>query len=197
MIKEPQEIAPLIEEAVRDRSKVRKIMALLYDTDMEVRFMAAKALGEVARVRPEFIRQIWGRILNASDDTMSCWGVSEGLGEIARNMPELRGKILTRLRKFMKDESTCQGFIWAVCRIGQVDRERIGDFIPDLLGFLDSGEVCMIGQAVWALGELRAGEARERIRSFAGDRRETWIYDNDSVRVKSLGAIAEEALEKL
>lgn len=197
MVTESREIALLVEEAIKDRSRVRKIISLLYNADMEVRFLGAKALGEVAKARPEFIRQVWGRILNATDDTMSCWGVAEGLGEIARNMPDLRGKILLRFKKFEKDESTCQGFVWAICRIGQVDIVRIGDFIPELIRFLQSKDVCMTGQVIWALGELRITGAAEKIRSFIDDERETWIYENDSPVIKRVSMIAEEALKKL
>lgn len=197
MVMEQKDVSILVDEAVNDRSKLRKIVSLLYDADMEVRLSAAKALGEVARIKPDYIRQIWHRILNATDDTMSCWGVSEGLGEIARNLPDLRGKILVRLMKFRRDESTCQGFIWAICRIGQVDREKISEFIPNLIGFLDSGDACMVGQVIWALGELRITETKDRIRGFLSDERETWIYENDAPVIKSIGRIAEEAVRKL
>lgn len=137
------------------------------------------------------------RIFYAFDDTMSCWGVAEGLGEIARNMPELRGKITLLLSKFQHDESTCQGFVWAICRIGQVDITKIKNFIPGLISLLDSKEVCMLGQAIWALGELEILEVTERIKGFLNDNREIWIYENDSVKRKTIGEIAKEAVKKI
>jgi HEAT repeat protein len=197
VVREPKNSTTLINEVVNDRRKLRSLISLLYDSDIENRFMAAKALGEVARVKPEFIISIWRRILDATDDTMSCWGVAEALGEIARNMPELRGKILLRLRKFQKDESTCQGFIWAICRIGQVEIDRVKEFMPDLISFLESREPCMLGQAIWALGELRITEAMDKIKTFLNDNRQTWVYNNDSACIKTIGQIAEEAVRKL
>ncbi len=187
----------LIREAVQDPRKIKGIISSLYDEDMEQRFAAAKALGEIARIMPDQISRKWRRIFEAFDDTMSCWGIAEAMGEIARNIPELRGKISLRLRKFQRDECTCQGYLWAVCRIGQVEMEKVRDWIPDLLSALDSKNVCIVGQAIWALGELGIGEGREKIRDFLSDSRETWLYENDSVLVKKIGTIATEALAKL
>jgi hypothetical protein len=179
------------------RKQLRQIIGGLYGVDMQKRFASAQALGRIAKDDSETIEKTWNRIFYAFDDTMSCWGVAEGLGEIARNLPRLRSKILTLLRKFQADESSCQGFIWAVCRIGQVDRKLVGDFIPDLERAVESGASCMIGQALWAIGELRLVKNLSAVRRFLNDGRETWIYENDSVRRRTLGDIAGEALQKL
>jgi hypothetical protein len=176
---------------------LRQIIGGLYGVDMQKRFESAKALGRIAKDDPDTIEKTWNRIFYAFDDTMSCWGVAEGLGEIARNLPRLRSKILALLRKFQDDESSCQGFIWAVCRIGQVDRTLIDDFIPNLTRAMDSGASCMIGQSLWAAGELGLVNSISSISRFLNDDRETWIYENDSVRRRTLGDIAGEALQKL
>lgn len=190
-------LSSMVEEAVGDHKKLRNIISLLYDEDMEQRFLAAKALGEVAKRDPEMMRQRWERIFRAFDDTMSCWGAAEALGEIARNLPGQRSKIVLFLRGFRKDECSCQGYIWGMCRICQVEENRIGDFAPDLMGFLESRNVCMTGQAIWAAGELNIKEAAGKIKGFLNDSRETWLFENDSVSVKTIGKIAEEALAKL
>lgn len=179
------------------RKRLRQIIGGLYGVDMQKRFESAQALGQIARDDPDTIEKTWNRIFYAFDDTMSCWGVTEGLGEIARNLPRLRSRILTLLRKFQADESSCQGFIWAVCRIGQVDRKLVDDFIPDLERAVDSGASCMIGQALWAIGELGIVRKLPAVRHFLNDGRETWIYENDSVCRRTLGDIADEALQKL
>ena len=177
--------------------RLRQIIGGLYGVDMQKRFESAKALGLIAKDDPDTIEKTWNRIFYAFDDTMSCWGVAEGLGEIARNLPRLRSKILALLRKFQEDESSCQGFIWAVCRIGQVDRKLVDDFIPDLKRAIDSGASCMIGQSLWAVGELGIVDGVSAANRFLNDGRETWIYENDSVRRMTLGEIAGEALQKL
>ena len=192
-----ERIKGLVDEALRDHQKIKRIISLLYDQDMEKRLLGAKALGEIARIEPEVIKKRWNRIFYAFDDTMSCWGAAEALGEIGRNLPEMRSRIILFLRKFEKDEVSCQGFIWAVTRIGQVDREKVKDIIPDLMGFLNSKDACMVGQAIWALGELRVQEAIEKIKGFLEDKRETWIYDNSSVRLMSIAGIALEAIYKI
>lgn len=179
------------------RKRLRQIIGGLYGVDMQKRFESAQALGQIARDDPDTIEKTWNRIFYAFDDTMSCWGVAEGLGEIARNLPRLRSRILTLLRKFQADESSCQGFIWAVCRIGQVDRKLVDDFIPDLERAVDSGASCMIGQALWAIGELGIVSKLPAARHFLNDGRETWIYENDSVCRRTLSDIADEALQKL
>lgn len=75
---------------------------------------------------------------------MSCWGAAGGLGEIARNMPELRDKLILHLKKFQRDEASCQGYVWAVTRVGQVDRGKISALIPGLVRYLDSDEACPV-----------------------------------------------------
>ncbi len=192
-----EKIDLLVEDALRDHRNLKRIISLLYDTEMENRLLGARALGEIARREPESIKKRWNRIFYAFDDTMSCWGAAEALGEIGRNLPEMRSRILLFLRKFEKDEISCQGFIWAVTRIGQVDREKIEPLIPELIKFLDSEEPCLIGQAIWAMGELRIKKTSDRIRSFLGDSRKTWLYENDSAVIKTLSLIAQEALNKL
>jgi len=57
MRKGPEDITELVEGVTRDHSKLRNIISLLYDEDMSRRFMAAKALGEIARLEPELMKQ--------------------------------------------------------------------------------------------------------------------------------------------
>ncbi len=179
------------------RDSIRDIVTGLYGVDMQKRFDAALALGHLAKDDPDTVMRVWNRIFYAFDDTMSCWGAAEGLGEIARNMPAMRTKILTLLRKFAADEASCQGFVWAVCRIGQADSKLIEDIIPDIERACASGAACMVGQSLWALGELGVSGCEDRLATFLQDTRETWLYENDAVRKKTIGEIAGEALSKL
>src|SRR5512143_1017026 len=179
------------------RNSIRDIVAGLYGVDMQKRFDAAMALGRLAKDDPDAVTRVWNRIFYAFDDTMSCWGAAAALGEIARNMPGLRTKILALLRKFAADEASCQGFVWAVCRIGQIDLKLIEDIIPDLDRASASHAACMVGQSLWALGELRISGCEDRLRTFLEDDRETWLYENDAVRKKTIAEIAGEALKKI
>lgn len=191
-------IAPLVEEALKDHGKLRNIVSLLYHEDMAERLRAALALGEITRRDPELMQQRWQRIFRAFDDTMSCWGVAEALAEIARNMPkEHRGKLVNFLRGFKRDDCSCQGYIWGMCRICKIEGGRVNDFVPELEAFLDSQNICMRAQALWALGELVRKESAERIRTFLKDVNEVWIFEDGSVSRKSIGTIAGEALKKM
>jgi hypothetical protein len=179
------------------RTLIRDIVAGLYGVDMQKRFEAALALGRLAKDDPDAVMRVWNRIFYAFDDTMSCWGAAEGLGEIARNMPGMRTKILALLRKFANDESSCQGFVWALCRIAQVDRQLIDEIMPDLERAGASPAVCMVGQTLWALGELGITGSEDRLKAFLKDTRKTWLYESDIVQQKTLAEIASEALKKL
>ncbi len=185
----------LVDAVIRDHRNIKRVIALLYDASMENRLLGALAIGEIAKRSPEIIKKRWNRIFYAFDDTMSCWGAAEALGEIGRNVPEMRSRIVLFLRKFERDEISCQGFIWAITRIGQVDREKVEEIIPDIIRFLDSQDACMVGQAIWALGELKVSSAIERIKGFLKDERQTWFYDNDTVRIARISEIAREALK--
>ncbi len=55
----------------------------------------------------------------------------------------------------------------------------------------------MLGQTIWALGELEILEVTERIKGFLDNDREIWIYENDSVKRKTIGEIAGEAVKKM
>jgi hypothetical protein len=187
----------LVQDVLLDNKKLKHVLALLYDTDMEKRFSAARALGEIGARNPSLIEHKWRRIYAACDDTMSCWGVGEALGEIARAMPELRKRIILLLGKFYRDECTCQGYLWALARIGRVDRYSIAEQLPNLERALYSANICLVGQALWSVGELEITEATERVQKLTSDDREMWLYENDAVRVKKVGIIATEALEKI
>ncbi len=187
----------LAEEAIQTPSKIRQIVTLLYNDDMERRFVAVKALGEIARRDPELLNRRWERIFGTFDDTMSCWGAAEAIGEIARNMPpQQRSRIVHFLRVFRRDDCSCMGYLWGMCRISQVDPRWIAEFSAELQQFLTSANICIRGQALWALGELRIKAADACVKDCLADERETWCYENDAVCRKQIRTIAEEALQK-
>lgn len=190
-------IEGLVDDVLRDHRKLKRVISFLYDADMRNRLLGALTIGEIAKKSPEIIKKRWNRIFYAFDDTMSCWGAAEALGEIGRNIPEMRSKIVLFLRKFGNDEISCQGFIWAITRIGQVDREKIRNFIPDLIRFLDSKDACMVGQAIWSLGELEVSEIVDKIEAFSRDERQTWFYDNETARLAKVLEIARESIAKI
>ena len=195
---ETPEARNLAREAVEHPEKIRQIIALLYNDDMERRFVAVKALGEIAHCAPQLMLQRWERIFHSFDDTMSCWGAAEAVGEIARNIPpENRTKIVQFLRNFRRDDCSCMGYLWGMCRICQVDRKWLSEFVPELLQFLSSANICIRGQALWALGELGIRDAAGSMEGFLGDEGETWCYENDIVCRKKIKTIAGEALGKL
>jgi HEAT repeat protein len=82
-------------------------------------------------------------------------------------------------------------------RICQVDRNWIPEFVSELQEFLTSSNICIRGQALWALGELRIKGAAGSMKEFLRDEGETWYYENEEVRKKQIRTIAEEALGKL
>ncbi len=191
------DINMLADEAIKDHGKMRNIVKLLYDEDLMRRFTAAKALGEIAKREPELMQRRWERIFRSFDDTMSCWGAAEALGEIARNLPAYRGRIAIFMKVFKKDDCGCQGYIWGMCRICQVERDKTGEFVQELEAFLNSSNACIRGQALWALGELRVKGMVERMKYFLEDEGETWYYDNEAVNRGEIKTIAADALRKM
>ncbi len=187
----------LVSEFLKGTKKFRHILALLYDEDMETRFLGAKVLGEVTRLKPECIRTKWYRLFCSFGDTMSCWGVAEGLGEIGRNLPESRGKIALLLKRFRNDRVTCQGYVWAVCRIGQVDRNQMKSAISGLGGFLMSADDDIVGQTIWAIGELDLRDLCGRLKPLSGDPGTVRIYDHETVRSAPIARLVGEAYEKI
>ncbi len=195
---ESREAISLADEAIQNPSKIRQIVSLLYHDDMERRFIAVQALGEIARRDPALMSQRWERIFRSFDDTMSCWGAAEALGEIARNMPQQnRSRIVQFLKVFRRDDCSCMGYLWGMCRICQIDQRWISEFVSELKEFLSSSNVCIRGQALWALGELRIEDAAGRMKEFLNDEGETWYYENEAVCRKKIKTITGEALEKL
>jgi HEAT repeat protein len=188
----------LADEAIKHPPKIRQIVSLLYNDDIERRFVAVQALGAIARREPELMNWRWERIFHSFDDTMSCWGAAEAIGEIARNMPQQnRLRLVQFLRNFRRDDCSRMGYLWGMCRICQIDQRWIAEFIPELQSFLSSANICIRGQALWALGELRIKEAAGRVKELLGDEGETWYYENDAVCRRQIKTIAGEALEKL
>ncbi len=188
----------LAEEAIKNPAKIRQIVSLLYNEDLERRFIAVVALGEIAKREPALMTQRWERIFRSFDDTMSCWGAAEALGEIARNMPQHnRSRIVQFLKAFRRDDCSCMGYLWGMCRICQVDQRWIQEFVSELKEFLSSANICIRGQALWALGELRIKELSGRMKGFLNDEGETWYYGNNEVCRNKIKTIAAEALGKL
>ncbi len=83
-----------------------------------------------------------------------------------------------------------------MCRICQIDQRWISEFASELEEFLSSANICIRGQALWALGELRIKEAAGSMNNFLHDEGETWYYENEAVCRKKINAIAGEALKK-
>jgi HEAT repeat protein len=101
------------------------------------------------------------------------------------------------LKNFRRDDCSCLGYIWGMCRICQIDRNEIQNFAPELEKFLHSLNICIRGQALWALGELGIKDAAGSIKNFLSDEGETWFYENEAACRGTIREIAEEALEKL
>ncbi len=191
------EIDHLVASCLDNPKCLKTVVTLLYDLEMSNRLMAAKVLGEIARVRPDLIRKRWQRIFYAFDDTMSCWGAAEALGEIGRNLPDLRGKIILLLKKFEKDDASCQGYIWAITRIAQVDRSKCEQFIPEIIRFINAKDICLKAQAIWSAKELGLPEAVPFVEKNVDDAREVMIYSNNSVVKTTIRSLARETLEVL
>ncbi len=193
----------LIDMVQEDRLVLRKMQRLLYNADPATRWQAVVMLGGVAgaiaQEDPAAVGDLLRRLLYAANDSAAAnWGTIETVGEIIRHQPGLYGSFVRHILGLMGDEPSRPAILWAIGRIGgrypKIVRNSSFFALFDLLG---SKDATIRGHAVWALGQVRAAEARGAVLRLRNDEEEFELFDGNKVSTTTVGNEARRAIKRM
>lgn len=195
------------EEITKVPASVHKIINILislsYDKKQYISWRAMESIGivskEIAKSDPEKVRNIVGRLLWMIRDESGGigWSVPETLGEIVRNSPQLFADIAPIIASFHEEKMLASGVLWALGRIGKINNETVGYAIPIVLPYLQSSDHTLRAYAAFVLGRFGAVGAVSKLEQLRSDNNAVIFYNDGELHQKTVGAFAEEALEKL
>ena len=188
--------------AGNDRKLVRNLQRLLYSGDDEFRQRAADLLGRAAAVIAEEDPRIIARLLQSlftsiSDTAASSWGAFEAIGEIVSRRTDLFAGYIPQLYQFLPDGTRKAQALKALGKIALSRPQLLRSVTFHVISLLNDTDPKVRGYAAWILGNLRAHEVREDLKKLLDQPYEVEIYENGNLGKKSLGQVAQEALEKL
>jgi len=191
---------------------LRQLQACLPSSDPRIKWRAVQALGQLApdlAARDiESLRNFVRRLLWALNEESGAvpWGMAEGLGETLARVPALAQEYACLLVCHVWPEGRLlafaplqRGAVWALGRLAQAQPEllrslgAVGHLLP-LLDWLDPG---VRGLAVWALGLLGAGEARDRLAALLGDQGQVEMGQDGEPMLTTVADLAARALARL
>ncbi len=179
------------------------LITLSYDKTKSMSWRAIEAMGvvsrETARTDPETVRNIVGRLLWMIRDESGGigWSCPEMLGEIVRNNRVLFADVAPVIVSFHEEKMLRSGVLWAIGRMGRINNETVGYAIPVVLPYLQSEDNTVRGYAAFALGELGAVGAAQKLEQIKNDDSSIYCYEHGELNKKRVGEIAAEAILKI
>jgi hypothetical protein len=189
------------------RRVINPLFSFLLSTDPRVRWTAVTGFGAVvsrlADQDMESARVVMRRLTWQLNDESGGigWGCPEAMGEIVachRGLAEEYAGVLVSYvdegGNFLEYEPLRRGALWGIARAAQARPSSVRRAKPHLTLFLDSPDNASRGLATWALGLLKAGEARSKIERLTSDNSELLLYRNRKLEACRLADLAREAL---
>lgn len=198
--KEFEAIAKLAQDKQR---VVRYLFSFLYSTDDLLHWRAAEALGAVAGRRASNDtdegrniprRLIWSL---AEESGATAWPAPEALGAVVSSRISLFPDLAPITLSFIEDPILSRGVLWAARKIGEQRPDLIQGSIPGVIKLLSDDDTTLRGHAAWALGAMRAEEAREALRGLQDDPDTLYIYDSGELIKKTVGELAKASLAEI
>ena len=196
------ELDPLVASAGTDRRLLRNLKRLLYSPDELLRRRAAEALGRVSAALYETDPGAVSRLLqelfsSVTDTAASTWGAIDAIGEIIRFRSDAFSSFIPHLAQLSRDRSLLEDVLRALVEIGRTRPGVLNMSLNHLLPLLEDPEPRVQGHAALLIGQLRLGEARAALERLSTTRAEVSIYENGYTLKKTVGQLAEEALDLL
>ena len=185
------------------KSVFRMLISLTYDKKTLISWRAIEAVGlvskEIARTRPELVRNTVGRLLWMIRDESGGigWSSPEMLGEIVRNNPEQFADIAPIIVSFLDEDMLSAGVLRAIGRIGGKDAELVRHSAPLILPYLHNPDPLLRGLAAWAIGRIGTEEVVAELERLRSDGNKIIIYDEGELKEKTVGELAERAIKEI
>jgi len=97
----------------------------------------------------------------------------------------------------LTEEFSRAPMLWGIGRMAEVHPERLGEVVPYLLACLEDRDPQVRGLGAWALGKMKAPEAREPLQKLLGDEARVQLYDRGNLHSETVAQLAREALAAL
>lgn len=189
----------LVSLLLDDRRVVTALNRLIFDSDELIRWRAVTALGWVAKEDPFLLEKVIGRLIyTMNDDSGSIgWTAPQALGEVCANDPDLVEDFFPVVISAANLPVFRRGVVWAIGRVASVRPDLVEDTGPVLVRCLSDPDPDVRGEACRALGCLGWARDREEIERLTLDQKELTVYEAGELVTKTVGRMAEEALEVL
>lgn len=181
----------------------RMLISLTYDKKNLISWRAIEAVGlvskEIARTRPELVRNTVGRLLWMIRDESGGigWSSPEMLGEIVRNNSGQFSDIAPIIVSFLDEDMLAAGVLRAIGRIGQVNPGLVEHAMPAILPYLHSPDPALRGLAACAIGEIGSAAAIGELEKLEADTSRIVIYEEGELREETVGELAGSSIKKL
>jgi len=200
---EKKDYNELVRLSSLDKKVISILISLSYDKNNPAAWRAMEAVGlatgEIAKSKPDSVRNIAGRLLWMLRDESGGigWSAPEILGEIVRNNPSLCADIAPIIASFHEEKMLVSGVLWAMGRIGRINSETVDYAAPIVRSYLGSPDKTLRGYAAFALGEMGAVESPGELEQLQNDGNVVSFYEDGELREKTVGEIVSRILEKL
>lgn len=196
------DLEPLLAAAEGEKRILRNLKRLLYSPDELLRRRAAEALGRVSAVisakDPGAVSRFLQELFSSVTDTAaSTWGAIDAIGQIIRFHPDAYASFIPRLAQLSRDRSLLKDVLGAFVTIGQTKPEVLRMSPSHLVALLEDDEPWVQGYAAILIGQLRFGEAKEKLERLRDSRAEITVYRDGTGHKETVGRLASEALAKI
>ena len=196
------------ELATERRRVLGSLIALTYDSDLQVVWRAIEAMGmaaeRVAATHKAYVKEHLRRLY---------WLITEEAGAVFWRAPECMAECCVRLPALSKShipiafhlletleeedlEHFRPGAIWAIGRLIDVARDDLPTVLPLVIEALDRPDPQARGMAVWCLGEVGETRVLERHPGLLEDKGPVHLYRDRVVEEMTVGRLTREVLEK-
>jgi len=189
------------------RQVANPLFGMLCAGDATLAMRAATALGAVtarlAQTQIESARVLMRRMMwNLNEESGGIgWGCPEAMGEALSLSATLAGEFAAILisfidagGNFLEHPGLQQGVLRGIGRMGQRRPGLARPATGPALAMTDNDDPQVCGMAVWCLGCLGAGQARDRLAALATDQRPVRWFCSWQVTTSTVGHLSTQAL---
>ncbi len=200
------EFEHITEMAGTKRRVLGSLVSLTYDTDPQIGWRAAEALGvaarRVAEDDPDYVREHLRRLywLISEESGGICWHAPAAMAEIVRQEPRLFAdyiSIVVFLIPNMAEEDLDHfraDALWAIGRLGSLGREYIDSVHAAVISALDDPDPQVRGIAAWCLGRVGRTTTLAERADLLSDEGPVLLYEGGSLQRTSVGELVQRAL---
>lgn len=200
---ENQDFSAVSDMAGHDFGTFRTLISLVYDRENVICWRAIEALGrasgEIAKEKPERVRNLAQRILwmLREESGNNPWSGPDMLGEIVRNSPDAFSDIAPIIASFHDELILRRGVLRAMVRVSDVRPDLVKEASALVEEYIRDPDPYVRACAIQLAANLGLAGSAGEIESLVLDSAAVTLYENGELRRHTVGDVAGEALLKL